>query len=443
MCDGRHDLGPSFSGYSTCNARVRHVFFGIVRDSVAGYRKNSPRSMALAARRPKFFTMQTRLVTTPWKIFKRWIKKKKKTEDMLKASKSERKSERKLERQWRDMEPEEQQKFWVEAPWPQSAESTLERYHPLAASSPLWAHALRDVEQWIQPQLTAKKTPVCHALYTRLPKPAGAPAKHRYGIVETRPLAKGATASVFDVCRFVSESAEPQCDYVVKVITHLGESTFAHSWGELVQELVLAHVAGLVNVGPQIHDAWFCHDENGQPRLFIIQEKVHGQPLDQWFFETYAPSYDEYLRRKRSQPHPLCQLLPQALDKMHALGVAHADLGGGWNILVVPEADDPTVVRALRIIDWGLAQTRADAQADALSNRQGFTRFAAAHGIEVSPPNVEQLQQEAEQEWQQLLGDEARSARNVLGLCTRDQTPTQYRAHRQTYEYRKASSRGA
>lgn len=118
-----------------------------------------------------------------------------------------------------------------------------------------------------------------------------------------------------------------------------------------IREVIIGYVMGQNDVSPKVYDAWLCYSQDDILHLFLIQERLYGDTLYNWYVAKYAPTWEEY---ERKGPYPeLCSLLQQQVEKMHQLGVIHNDLHG--NNLYLTE--EPLNVK---ILDFGLSQTWPD-----------------------------------------------------------------------------------
>lgn len=196
-------------------------------------------------------------------------------------------------------------------------------------------------------------------------------------------------------------------NYITKVITILDSFD---NWIDPIREVLIGCVMSLIGVGPKVDDAWFSYEDE-KAKLYIVQEKVKGMLLGEWFINVYAPSYHEYL--KKPLCIELCNKLKNQVKIMHEMKIVHSDLHGG-NIFILDDTD------AL-FIDYGLSRTWYDIEYKIKEDEKGFQGFIQSKGLSLSPKTEEQLMKDVSDQWQELIKKDYKSilGPSSYGLCDR------------------------
>lgn len=237
-------------------------------------------------------------------------------------------------------------------------------------TNPYWKQGLAQVTQWFQPLVIAD---------------CSASNSYTY----STELGSGVAGVVYSACKVVETKYSPDCNYVMKIITQLvPEASYADNWAGEVREVLIGYVMGLAGIGPKVYRSWFCYDQ-GKLQLRIVQERIDGIALDQWFKEIYAPTYQQYTLNGVNQR--LCDEVKSKISAMHDLQVVHGDLYGR-NIIV-------TSAQKVVFIDWGFARSWIDIWNSVHRDDASYSKYVQDHGGIVSPTSPDQLHEIANTTW--------------------------------------------
>jgi hypothetical protein len=190
--------------------------------------------------------------------------------------------------------------------------------------------------------------------------------RHHVEIQASKLIGAGAFGKVF-------ENKSPQ-NTVTKIIRIKNDKYSQPK--QLIEELLIGHYAGLLDVGPKILDYWVCepgelmvenYENNNNnhltpssiySHLFIIMEKMNGMTLREYqkMFKT------DYLKN-RNEIH---KKIDDQIKKMHSAHIYHRDLYSRNIYLIggLNETSNSFQIDGIKLFDYGLSEIVDDPKHD-------------------------------------------------------------------------------
>lgn len=133
----------------------------------------------------------------------------------------------------------------------------------------------------------------------------------------------------------------------------------------------IARKAGELGIGPKIHASFVCN-RGGKPYFVTVMEFLEGSDVMTW--KKSIEKVDGKIVTK------VRKLFEKRLDQLTQLGIRHNDLYNLANIMVIHPRGEPTKVKDVKVIDFGIANTTDDVIYSENDNiKRQFNSFIGMH----------------------------------------------------------------